>query len=164
MFTYDPATICAHEMPIWRRACDVDFWRFTGKRTAKDLCIALCGVPDSSVYDFTREEWESIATVANGGMWPVPDSVYTRADWEKNREFNAAPGQEIAEEIYDEMLDVLPPYSLPRCKRTDGFTAGFMVSEPVSTDPVTGKLNYSAFGKRNGKYYFIGLLPSRPNE
>lgn len=41
------------------------------------------------------------------------NNIYTMQQWEKDREFKAEPGQEIAPEIYDEMLNVLPPRSLP---------------------------------------------------
>ena len=162
MNTYDPAKVVAMECPVYRRALAVDFNRFFYKKSMKDLCIALCGVPDSSAFDFTHEEWQAIADVANGGMWPIPDHPYTEEDWSRDIEFAAAPGQEITEEIYEDRYDVLPIISLPRCQRTEGYTAGFMVSEPLCSDPETGKLMYGAYGKKDGKYYFIGILPRRP--
>lgn len=43
---------------------------------------------------------------AQGGY---PEGVYTKEQWHKDGSFNAFPGQEVSREVYDEMLDVLPP-------------------------------------------------------
>ena len=79
-------------------------------------------------------------------------NVYTRENWAADGTFKAAPGQEISEEIYNEMLNVMPPL---RLKEAQGCTAGFRSSEPYTHE--NGKPLYMAFGKRNGKYYYLGL-------
>ena len=133
----DSSMIGARELPIWRRATytriddNYRMWRFS---SAKSLCEALL---------------------------KEPDAVYTRQDWQRDKDINAVAGQEIEESIYEQMFEVLPPLSLPRCERTEGYTAGFMVSEPDSSDPLGRGCLYSAYGRKDGKYYYIGLLPHK---
>jgi len=161
MYTYDPATIAPCELPIANRA-RARYFHLWHIRNAKEFCrqlLNLAAVPGISV-----SEYMAIADVANGKPWPVPDHPYTGDDWHRDRTFSAAPGQEIEEEIYWHMFEVLPVYSLPHCKRTAEYSAGFLMSEPVAGDPITGKTLYSAFGKRDDRYYYIGLLPCRPGE
>lgn len=40
--------------------------------------------------------------------------IYTNEQWESDNSFKVVPGQEITEQIYDDMLNCLPPKSLPR--------------------------------------------------
>lgn len=164
MFDYDPATVSPYELPIYYRVkysrCKDGFYQ----TNAKEYCVALRDFPDPSQVDLTAEEWEAVAIVADGGTWPVPDRPYTRENWHADRSFNAVPGQEITEEIYEEMFEVMPPYRLPRCKRTEGCVSGFLVSEAATIDWRTGKDLYSAFGKCGDKHYFIGYLPRCPSE
>lgn len=153
------AIIPARELPICRRARQryTHLWDIFD---AASFCRALCQL--AAVPTITAEEYAAIAKVAEGEMWPVPDHPYTREQWEQDENFSAVAGQEIDEEIYDQMLNVLPPLNLPHCERTKGYSAGFMVGEQDCSDH-TGRGYYSAFGKRDGKYYYIGLLPySRP--
>jgi len=165
MYIYDPATISPCELPIQRRVrFGLEGERFWNIKSAKAFCLILCGMPDHERFNLTHEEWEAVAAVANGGIWPVPDHPYTNENWNYDESFSAVPGQEVTEEIYEDMFEVLPPYSLPRCKRTEEYSCGFMVSEPATHDLNTGKALYSAFGKRGDKYYFIGLLPCHPAE
>ena len=166
MYAYDPAAVSAHELPVYRRCMNVDYQRFQAKQDMQSFCVACCGIPADELerYHFTPEEDAAIAAVANGGTWPVPDRVYTRADWENDGEFSAAPGQKVALEVYDAMLDCMPPFRLPRCRRTQGIFAGFLMGEPHCFDPKTGKQLYLAFGSNRRDYYFIGLLPVRPEE
>lgn len=42
------------------------------------------------------------------------DGNYTLEAWRANREFNAEHGQEVAEEVYNEFFNVMPPERLPR--------------------------------------------------
>lgn len=84
---------------------------------------------------------------------------YTKEDWHRDRNFNAQPGQEVDEEIYDEMFDVMPPARMPMREETAGYV-GFCVGEPASTDE-DGNLTFSTFGKREGKYYYLGKFPLR---
>lgn len=85
--------------------------------------------------------------------------IYTREQWEKDRSFSAAVGQEVEEEIYWEMYNVMPPLRLPK---ESGFVAGFRVGEPYTHDrsEKTGEwvAYYAAFGMKGGKYYFLGHL------
>lgn len=78
--------------------------------------------------------------------------VYTREDWAADRTFKAEAGQEITEEIYYEFLNVMP---VQRLKDAQGCTAGFRTTEPYTHR--NGKALYMAFGKRNGKYYYLGV-------
>lgn len=84
--------------------------------------------------------------------------IYTREDWHRDRSFGAVAGQEVEEEIYEEMFDLLPPLSLPVRRETVGYDEGFCVSEPHSTDE-KGRETYSAFAKKNGHCYFLGNFP-----
>ncbi len=84
-------------------------------------------------------------------------SIYTREDWTRDRNFSAKPGQEIEEDIYEDMFDALPPYGLPRRPETAGYT-GFCMGEPANTDK-DGHLTYLAFGKLRGKCYYLGEMP-----
>ena len=79
-------------------------------------------------------------------------TVYTMQDWSKDGTFKAAAGQEIEAEIYEQMFDVMP---IQRLKDAQGCTAGFRTTEPYTH--INGKAVYMAFGKRDGKYYYLGL-------
>ena len=160
---YNPSTISPSELPIARRArCKSDeLWI---AKNARAFCNLLRHDANPDKYGFTPAEWDAIAAVARGDMWPVPDHPYTNDDWARDESFAAAPGQEVTQQIYEYMLDVMPPIRLPRCKRTEGFIAGFMMGEPTSTDLDTGKSLYSAFANSGEHYYFIGLLPVHPAE
>lgn len=85
--------------------------------------------------------------------------IYTREQWHKDRSFAAKVGQEVEEYIYEEMYDVLPPLRLPR---ESGYTCGFRVGEPHSHErsKKTGEwlAHYAAFGKKDGRYYFLGYM------
>lgn len=85
--------------------------------------------------------------------------IYTREQWTKDREFSAKVGQEVTEEIYEDFFDMLPPLRLPR---ESGYTAGFRISEPYihEESKKTGEwlAHYAAFGKKDGKYYFLGHM------
>lgn len=52
---------------------------------------------------------------------------------------------ETTAEIYDEMLNVLPPL----CWRS----TGFMVSEPYDHHALTGRARYQAYIRKGGKYF-----------
>ena len=160
--TYDPSAISCSELPIARRARMKrnELW---GIYTARAFCNLLRHDPDPDKFGLTPEEWENIAAVARGKMWPVPDTVYDSDDWTRDETFSAVPGQEVTREIYDHMLNCMPPLHLPHCRRTQGFTAGFMMGEPTSSDKA-GRLLYSAFGRVGERCYFIGLLPVHPTE
>lgn len=85
--------------------------------------------------------------------------IYTREQWAADRNFSAKVGQEVEEDIYEQMLDCLPPLRLPReC----GYSAGFRVGEPYihEQSAKTGEwlAHYAAFGKKDGKCYFLGHM------
>ena len=79
-------------------------------------------------------------------------AVYTTKDWAKDGSFRAAAGQEVSEEVYNDMLNVMP---VQRLKEAHGCAAGFRMTEPYTHS--NGKALYMAFGKRGGKYYYLGL-------
>lgn len=82
----------------------------------------------------------------------MANNLYTMEQWKKDKSFNATAGQEITPEVYNEMLNTVPPKSLPHYI-TD---TGFLMGEPH--DSKNGKLRYKAFVKRGTRYYYLGLL------
>ena len=94
-------------------------------------------------------------------------AIYTMETWRQDQTFNADPGQEITAEVYNQMLNALPPESLPAEKAQEVLAAyglpiheGFLMGEPHSSDS-KGNLLYLAFGRNDyGKgqhYYYLGL-------
>jgi hypothetical protein len=90
--------------------------------------------------------------------------------WQQDRSFSAEPGQEITEDVYNEMLNCMPPKTLPRGKAEQALQdyripvhAGFLMGEPHSASK-DGQL-YLAFVERlrKGKhYYYLWLsLPAK---
>ena len=159
MFEYDSAKIASRELPIWSKAVgkDTNLW---SRNSARSFCTYLENQTDIGRFNFTAEELNNIQIVADGGMWPVPDEMYTNEDWGRDGTLNAVAGQEIEDAVYFAMFNVLPPYSLPHCDRTEEYIAGFLCSEPDCSDPLGRGELYNAFGRKgNGKYYYIGLLP-----
>lgn len=88
------------------------------------------------------------------------EDVYNAYNWHLDRNFSAKPGQEVTPEIYARMLDCVPPISLPRIPETQGYTSGFLMGEPHYHDD-RGRAHYAAFGKRDGRCFFLGYLPER---
>ena len=101
------------------------------------------------------------------------ENIYTMEQWAKDRTFKAEPGQRISEEVYNEMLNCMPPLNLPRSRAHYALEAlnvpvhaGFMMGEPHSTDKDGNEL-YLAFAmndfgsgtRREPKYFYIGLSP-----
>ena len=92
--------------------------------------------------------------------------LYTMERWKEDRTFKADPGQQITEEVYDEMLNVMPPLTLPtetarQAHRNYNIPvhAGFLMGEPSGSD--RDGLLYLAFGSNNygkeNKFYYLGL-------
>ncbi len=88
--------------------------------------------------------------------------IYTDEQWTKDRTFSAEVGQEVTEQIYNNLLNCMPPLRLPRetAKRVDmPIYGGFLMGEPNSHDN-EGML-YLAFGmtEKAGEkhYYYLGL-------
>lgn len=97
-------------------------------------------------------------------------SIYDMEQWGKDGTFKADPGQEITEEVYNQMLNGLPPKDLPGQTALDamrkyGITVhyGFLMGEPDRCDSA-GQL-YLAFGMsdygKGKKYYYLGLAHER---
>lgn len=88
-------------------------------------------------------------------------NIYDKEKWEKDRTFSAKPGQQISEDIYDEMFNCMPPkhLSAEAEEKADSIglyvSAGFMMGEPHSSDN-HGSL-FMAFGKSGGNYHYLGL-------
>ena len=89
------------------------------------------------------------------------ETVYNGYMWHLDGSFAAHPGQEVTPEIYRQMLDCLPPLSLPRTPETAGYSAGFLVGEPHDSDPKTGKTRYAAFGRSGDRCFFLGYMPAK---
>ena len=93
--------------------------------------------------------------------------IYTAEQWGADNTFKATAGQEITEEIYNRMLNALPPLSLPRDKARQALQdykiavhSGFLMGEMYDTT-AEGEPLYMAFGMNDygkGKhYYYLGL-------
>lgn len=89
------------------------------------------------------------------------EDVYNGYAWHLDGSFAAHPRQEVTPEIYRQMLDCLPPLSLPRTPETAGCSAGFLVGEAYDSDPRTGKARYAAFGRSGDRCFFLGYLPAK---
>ena len=89
----------------------------------------------------------------------VERAIYTMEQWEKDGSFSATVGQEVSEDVYEQMLNGLPPLRLPK---ESGYFSGFRMGEAYTHEQseTTGEVlsHHAAFGKRDGKYYFIGHL------
>lgn len=90
--------------------------------------------------------------------------VYTMTQWEKDRNFEAIPGGKIEEEIYEAMMNVLPPLELTKDNAkflgdtyNVAILSGFLMGEPCSTDKI-GNLLYRAFGQDEEHCYYLGLV------
>lgn len=128
----------------------------------REMCEKALAAP--RLEAITPEEYAAMEIVAAGGAWPIPEEAYGRDDWARHGQFGAVPGQEVTEDVYNAMFDVLPILNLPRCGISSRYDCGWMVSEPATSDLQTGRSLYSAFGKRDGRCYYIGLLPRKVDE
>lgn len=89
------------------------------------------------------------------------EDVYNGYMWHLDGRFAARPGQEVTPEIYQSMLDVVPPIRLPRTPETAGYEAGYLMGEAHDADPETGKPRYLAFARSGESCYYLGLLPAK---
>ena len=98
--------------------------------------------------------------------------IYTMEQGANDRTFKADPGQEITADVYEQMLNGMPPESLPREKARQALQdynipihAGFLMGEPYSTNE-NGEPLYMAFGMndfgKGKKYYYLGLSAKTP--
>lgn len=145
------------ELPFRWRATSVheNLWWV---RDAVRFCRELLSLP--TVNTISADEYAAARLVADGQPYPVPDHPYTVEQWRIDGTLSAIPGQEVTEEVYYDQFEVLPPFRLPRCPRTEGYSAGFQVSEAACSHPICDKMLYSTYGRRGGKYYYLGLLPA----
>lgn len=97
--------------------------------------------------------------------------VYTMEQWKRDGYFNAEAGREVSEEVYNAMLNCVPPKTLPRSKAEQALQdyrlpvhVGFLMGEPHSSDK-DGAL-FLAFGMndygRGKHYYYLGLSHEAP--
>lgn len=94
----------------------------------------------------------------------MTNNVYTMEDWKKDGELNPKLFQEVDNEIYSEMFEVLPPYPLEKATKKIlenqlgiKFIQTFCMGEAYTTDDEDNYL-YESFGKaKNGKCYYLGL-------
>ena len=92
--------------------------------------------------------------------------IYTFEQWQAAGTFDAEPGQEITADVYNEMLNCIPPEKLPTATARKAHHlygipvhAGFLMGEPHSSDS-EGPL-YMAFCMNHytqgPRYFYIGL-------
>ena len=92
--------------------------------------------------------------------------LYDMTDWKNAGTFSAQPGQEISGEVYEEMLNTVPPISLPRetaerALHSYGIPvhAGYLMGEPYTNDnngPLFHAFGMNDYGKGK-KFYYLGL-------
>ena len=93
--------------------------------------------------------------------------IYTMDQLKEDKTFKAKPGQELTEEVYDEMLKRFPPkgimpdaFEQARYKYGIICHAGFLMGDPVKKDE-KGRALYHAFGCNEfGQFYYLGLKQS----
>ena len=96
--------------------------------------------------------------------------IYSMKEWKRDGTFKARPGQEVSEQVYNIMLNCLPPKDLPADTAARALQeyatpihAGFLMGEPHDTDSA-GRTRYLAFGMNDyGKgphYYYLGPAPA----
>ena len=91
-------------------------------------------------------------------------NVYTMEDWKKDGELNPKLFQEVEEEVYSDMFEVLPPLPLEKVTQKIlenqlgiKFIQTFCLGEAYTTDDEDNYL-YESFGKaEDGKCYYLGL-------
>lgn len=99
------------------------------------------------------------------------NSIYDKASWELDGSFSADAGQEISEEVYNDMLNCMPPLTLPNGKAEQALQdydipvhSGFLMGEPHSHDK--GGALFLAFGMndygKGKRYYYLGLSHAAP--
>ena len=124
------------------------------------------GIIDS-LDDLYAPSWEmlddpKLSAGYNLALSEYENTVYTSSRWKKDRRFSAREGQEITEEVYNMMMNCLPPFRLPVAKANEIFIrygirirAGFLMSEPYCNDQ-EGFL-FMAFGTDGDSYYYLGM-------
>lgn len=95
--------------------------------------------------------------------------MYSMKAWEQDGDFKAQVGEEVSEEVYLRMLNVLPPiFSCPKEtleRAPEPIIRAFLVGEPYDHDRETGRPIYSAFGMAEGpRYYYLGLSQTKKQE
>lgn len=96
------------------------------------------------------------------------NDIYTMEQWKADGEFKAVPGQEIEEQIYDEMLNAASSLRLPREAFRSALEnhkilvhAGFMrmkLTSAIDEDPIYYAFGMNDYGTTGKKYYYLGLF------
>lgn len=88
--------------------------------------------------------------------------TYTRTQWAADEAFLAEPGQEVTEDIYNDMLGRILPNRLPigaarkaRKEYNLAIVTGFLMGWPITSDKA-GPL-FHAFGTDRSRFYYLGL-------
>lgn len=135
------------------------------KSTLKGLKWQEAPKEQGNINDFSERK---------GTTMKEKGKIYDLEQWEADWDFKAAPGQEVTEDIYEYMLGVVPPLTLPKkaakkvCSEL-GLTvsAGFLMGEP-NGHREDGELLYRAFGSRvsdsGERYFYLGLYPAKYNQ
>lgn len=106
---------------IWHNATIEDC-----KKYASAMCLGLCSFYKSIKVEVYNVDTGQVVTSHSCNVetgcrrnGDYPDSqkptatpelkTYTMEDWRKDRSFNAAIGQEVTQEVYDDLLNALPP-------------------------------------------------------
>jgi hypothetical protein len=78
--------------------------------------------------------------------------VYTSEQWSKDGTFSARPGQFVDDEVFYQLRDCVPPLHLSRDYMQVGEAHGY--------DFDKGKSTYATFAKEDGRWKFVGNVPS----
>ena len=106
------------------------------------------------------------------------EKIYTLKRWELDNHFSAKVGQEVSEEVYNQMRDCCEPLRLPQDKAEWALQhlripvhGGFLMGEPVEVTNNDGSktIKYLAFGmndygrgKPENHFYYLGVADKEP--
>lgn len=76
--------------------------------------------------------------------------IYTMEDWKRDRTFKAQPGQEVSQEVFDQMLNSMPPHF---------WASGYMQAGEPSSLIKVGDRYVDTYTTFNG-LEFVGDVPS----
>lgn len=98
--------------------------------------------------------------------------IYTKERWKQDVVFSAKAGQQVSEEVYNEMLNCHPPKNITKdiCNSIDKkfdviIHEGFLMGEPFANNS-KGEQLYMTFVKsdfgKGAKCHYVGLYPESP--
>ena len=137
-----------------RRLVDGGFFLISNDEMYRFVQNQLGESPASDYYrDVMAREGAKFYKEAKARIGYTKSDMYSMSDWNRDRSFKAKPGQRVSKQIYDEMLNALPPKAVPkRLLEENGCVEGFLMGEPY------GNNQYMAFGKKaNGACYYLGI-------